>query len=530
MILFNDLKRTLYLLLLCCFLLQACNWRKETPEIGLVLAEHFDNKLYKKFDTVAYNQVFNRHFDSLRKNLSNPNTVRSFYERQGLSPEFVTHHYINGDLDALIDYISRSAQHGFNPEFFGLKRLKELKNRLDANQFKTITEVYPVLADLEINAAEALVQYHSLVYFGSLNPRKLLNRYYINVKRPDSTGLIKILSTPDLAHLLKEIQPTSDQYLSFQKELAKLQENAADKEKLKTILVNMERLRWKLPEHGAEYVEVNIPDFSLTWFKDTDTLSHMKVCVGAKREKDYEEKLKTFIKSGKLDDKPKNHETPVLYSKLNSIQVNPVWNIPVSIAQGEIYHQALADPYYLSNNNIKVYYKGKLVGDPDTIQWNLYSRAKLPFQFKQGSGNGNALGKFKFIFDNGSSIYLHDTNNKSAFKYDNRAISHGCVRIEKPLEFAQLLVKNKYQYDELRMEVNLPPLDTNRMEVYHEKLGKKLDTAKAFVLKPTWFGTKKPIPLYINYVTAWWQNGKLEQRADVYGQDAALWVKLKRFL
>ena len=524
------MKKTLYFIILFSITLQACNWWKETPETGLILAEHFDNKLYKKFDTAAFFQVFNKHLDSLSKGLSHPNTVRSFYQQHGMNAEFVTRHYVNGDLDSLINYISRSSQHGFNPEYFGLKKLSALKNRLDANQFENIAAVYPVLADLEISAAEALVSYHSLVYFGSVNPRKLLSRYYIDVQQPDSANLIKVLSTPDLARYLREIQPSAPQYLAFQKELARIQQGNGDKAQLKTILVNMERLRWKLPEPGDEYVEVNIPDFSLTWFKGKDTLSYMKVCVGEKREEGYAEKLQNYLKTKNLDDKPKNHETPVLYSKLNSIQVNPVWNIPVSIAQNEIYYQALRDPYYLSNNNIKVYQKGKLVADPDTIQWTKYSRAKLPYQFKQGSGVGNALGKFKFIFENGSSIYLHDTNNKRAFNYNNRAVSHGCIRIEKPLEFAELLVKNAGQFDQLRMEVNLPPLDTTRMEVFHKKMQKKVDTGQAFVLKPTWFGTKKHIPLYINYVTAWWQNGKLQQRADVYGQDEVLWVKLKRFL
>jgi murein L,D-transpeptidase YcbB/YkuD len=420
------LKRIFSLLLLFSLLLQACGWFRETPEIGLVLTEHFKDKLYKKFDTLAYVQVFDRHFDSLSKDLSNPNTIRSFYQQHQDNPEFVTRHYINGELDTLINYISKSREHGFNPEYFGLDKLKALKNKLDANEFKSIEEVYPTIAALEIQAASSLVKYHNLVNYGSLNPRRILNRYYINVERPDSVKILKVLATPDLAGLLKTIQPASLQYKAFQKELAKLQATKGEEAKLKTVLVNMERLRWKLPAAGEEYVEVNIPDFSLTWFKEGDTLSHMKVCVGAKREAGYQEKLQVFIKSGKLDDKPKNHETPILYSKLNSIQVNPIWNIPVSIAQSEIYYQALRDPYYLSNNNIRVYHKGKLVGDPDTIQWNNYSRAKLPFQFKQGSGVGNALGKFKFIFDNGSSIYLHDTNNKAGFTYSNRAWLCAC--------------------------------------------------------------------------------------------------------
>ncbi len=518
------------MLLLFSLLLQACGWFRETPETGLILAEHFKDKRYKQFDTAAYVQVFEQHFDSLNKDLSNPKTIKSFYEQHQNNPEFVTHHYVNGDLDTLINYISRSGQHGYNPEYFKLSRLKTLKNKLDANQFKSIEEVYPVLAALEIQTASSLLKYHNLVYYGSLNPRRILNRYYIHVKRPDSAGMLKVLSAPHMADVLKTIQPVSKQYIAFQQELTRIKAAKGHDARLKKILVNMERLRWKLPDSSKEYVEVNIPDFSLTWFKDGDTLTHMKVCVGGKREVGYQEKLQVYLKTRKLDDKPKNHETPVLYSKLNSIQVNPIWNIPVSIAQSEIYYQALRDPFYLSNNNIRVYYKGKQVGDPDTIQWNKYARAKLPFQFKQGSGVGNALGKFKFIFDNGSSIYLHDTNNKTAFKYDNRAVSHGCVRIEQPLAFAALLVKDEIQYDRLRMEVSLPPLDTTKMDVFRQKMERKQDTVKAFVLKPAWFGTKKPVPLYINYYTAWWQNGKMQERPDIYEQDEALWMKLKQYL
>lgn len=525
------LKRALLLLIPFCLTLHACNWFKETPEVGIVLAEHFDNKLYKKFDTAEYNVIFKRHFDSLKGNFSNPNTLKAYYLQHNCEPKLITRYFATGALDTLASYISRSEEHGFNPQIFHYKKLKTLLDKLAANKFGSISEVYPVIADLELNAAESLIKYNNFIYYGSLNPRKLLSRYYVPVKRPDSVSMSAVLATQDLQKLLNDIQPASENYRELQR--AMLKETAkgnGDSQTLKTIKVNMERLRWKLPDLGEEYVEVNIPDFSLTWFSKQDTLTHMKVCVGGAREKDYAEKLKLYAKSRSLDDKPKNHETPILYSKLNSIQVNPIWNIPVSIARSEIYWQAVRDPYYLSNNNIRVYYKGKEVNDPDTIQWNKYPREKLPFQFKQGSGEGNALGKFKFIFDNGSSIYLHDTNNKSGFARSNRAISHGCVRVEKPLEFAEKLVKDKYQYDQLRMEVNLPPMDTTKMEVYRKKLAKKADTLNIFQLKPKWFGVKKPVPLMINYVTAWSQNGGIQFRPDVYGLDETLYAAMKKFM
>ncbi|MDR6784831.1 murein L,D-transpeptidase YcbB/YkuD [Pedobacter africanus] len=523
------MKKLFLLLIPICLLFNACTWFKETPEVGLKLAAHFDNKLYKKFDTADYNVIFKRHFDSLKGNFSNPNTLKAYYERHNSEPSLVTRFFADGALDTLKNYISRSEQHGFNPEIFRYKKLKSLLDELSANKFKDIAEVYPVVADLELNAAESLIKYNNFINYGALNPRKLLSRYYVPVKRPDSTSMTAVLATSDLEKLLAEIQPSSVQYKALQGAMLSRAYKRSP-EQLKAILVNMERMRWKLPDLGDEHVEVNIPDFSLTWFSGQDTLSHMKVCVGGAREKDYAEKIKLYLKSGNLDDKPKNHETPILYSKLNSIQVNPIWNIPVSIARSEIYWQAVRDPYYLSNNNIRVYYKGKLVSDPDTIQWSRYPREKLPFEFKQGSGEGNALGKFKFIFDNGSSIYLHDTNNKSGFARSNRAISHGCVRVERPLEFAQNLVKDKYQYDQLRMEVNLPPIDTTKMEVFRKKMAKKADTLNVFQLKPKWFGTKKPVPLIINYITAWSQNGIIEFRPDVYSLDETLYAAMKKFM
>ncbi|MES2827886.1 MAG: L,D-transpeptidase family protein [Bacteroidota bacterium] len=525
------MKKSLPALIFLLFALQSCQWFKETPEIGVVLAKHFNNKLYNKFDTAEYNIIFRKYLDSVSTGLPNAKLLADFYHRNHQQPVWTTRFYTNGGLDSLQNFIARSKEHGYNPETFNLNKLKSLTAAVDRNDFKTIESLYPVIAALEITAATSAIKYHNLVYFGSTNPRKLFTRYYIPVKRPDSASTLKVLETQDLKTMLSDIQPKSDSYKVLQQQLRLMEQSAGNNEAtIKTILVNMERQRWKLPKLGDEYVEVNIPDFSLTWFNKGDTLSHMNVCVGGKREDDYAAKIQQYLKTKNLDDKPKNHETPILYSKFNAIQVNPIWNIPVSIARSEIYYMAMKDPYYLSNNNIKVYYKGREVMDPDTIQWNKYPREKLPFQFKQGSGDGNALGKFKFIFDNNSSVYLHDTNNKTAFKYTNRAISHGCVRVERPLEFAENLIKDKYEYDLLRMEVNLPPVDTTKMERYKQILAKKSDTLKTFTLKPKWFGVKKQIPIVINYLTAWAQDGIVQYRPDVYQLDETLYNAMRKFL
>lgn len=522
------MKRLITLVFPILLLISSCNWFRTTPEIGVVLADHFKNKIYKDFDTAVYNQTFRSTLDSVRLKLSNPNTISSFYTDETKNTTLITRFIANAELDTLVSYLGKSDEHGYRPSLFNYQEINDLLAALRANRFKSVQEVYPILAKLELLSASALLKYDTFVGFGSVNPRKVLNRYYVTTLRPDSVHMIKLLKTEDIAQHLREIQPVNPDYMVMQRSLGNL-EKSGNTALLKTTLVNMERLRWKIPGIGKEYVEVNIPDYSLTWFKDNDTLSHMKVCVGSRREMAYEEKIKVFNRSGKLDDKPKNHQTPILLSQFNAIQVNPIWNIPVSIAQNEIYYSAARDPYYLSNNNMRVYYKGKLVADPDTIQWSKYSRERLPFQFKQGSGEGNALGKFKFIFDNGSSIYLHDTPNKGAFGRSVRAVSHGCVRVEKPLEFAKNLLKSDAEFDQLRMEVNLPPLDTTKMKVYQKLLDRKTDTLKTFVLKPKWFGTRKGIAIFLNYKTAWVQNGKLVYRDDIYGLDDALYNAVKKY-
>lgn len=527
----KKLKKTLLFFALCLFL-SSCGWFSTEPEIATVLSKHFNNKLYKKFDTVAYDLVFKQKMEQLGKKMTNPKVVAGFYQANQYHPLLVTRFYSNGTLDSLRNYIEGSKADGFDPTAFGFDELTTLLKTLNANRFKTIEEVYPVIAELELKTADAFLKYNNAIKYGAVNPRKLFNRYYIANKRPDSLAMDSILNTSDMLAVLKDAQPKGKSYLDLKKALAFYRDSLQTENdpSIKLIKLNLERLRWQLPMQTDETVLVNIPDFSLTWFSKQDTLTHMNVCVGSKRESTYKEKMKVYLKSGKLDDKPKNHETPQLFSVFNAIQVNPIWNIPVSIAQSEIYYQAIKDPYYLSNNNIKVYFKGRLVNDPDTIQWNKYSREKLPFQFKQGSGEGNALGKFKFIFDNGSSIYLHDTNNKNGFRLANRAISHGCVRIEKPLEFAQLMVKSKNQYDELRMEVNLPPVDTTKMALYKKKLAKRTDTTRTFQLKPAWFATRKNIAVVIGYYTAWVEQGKVQFRPDVYEYDEPLWDALKKYM
>lgn len=492
-------------------LFTGCNWFKKPSQSGKMLSEFYNDKRYLNFDTVEYSLVFRKVFDSL----SREKQIGKWYRSRGDEPVLVNRFLRSGQLDSLIAFAERSEEHGIPVQRFQCTQLKQALQAVKNHRYDDLASLYKKIAELEIASSRTFLRYIHALQYGIIEPRKYLTRFTIPAKRPDSLSTVQILESASMISALQHAQPKSPAYLFM---MERLRTTSAENER-NLLLVNMERLRWKLPDMGSNYIQINIPDFKLVWVKNHDTLLTRKVCVGAKREENFDEKIRTWLITRKLEDMPRNHETTILVSELNAIDVNPVWNIPVSIAQSEIYFLASKDPYYLSDNNIHVYKQNKRILDPDTIQWSKYNREKLPFRFSQGAGDGNALGKFKFLFPSKSNIYLHDTNNKNGFALANRAISHGCVRVEQPLELAQLLLNDAARFDELRTKINLPPLDSLRKLKYNRTAG---DSIQNISTKRSWFSVSPKVKLIINYTTAWVERGKLEIRPDVYGHDAIL--------
>src|SRR5690606_18307222 len=136
---------------------------------------------------------------------------------------------------------------------------------------------------------------------------KSLPRYYIPVERPDSATFNSVLSTPDLRGHVASIQPHDTVYTSLQKMLQQ-------KKNVITAIANLERRRWKFKRDSSRLVYVNIPAYTLQMIEQHHVVGTMKVVVG----------------------KANGHETPILSSRIHSVQVNPIWNIPASIAKKEI--------------------------------------------------------------------------------------------------------------------------------------------------------------------------------------------------
>jgi L,D-transpeptidase YcbB len=173
--------------------------------------------------------------------------------------------------------------------------------------------------------------------------------------------------------------------------------NVPAKERLKQILLNMDRMRWMPQKPTGNLIIVNIPEFILHVMDGKSKVFDMVVVVGQV-----------------------GHNTMMFNGDLNQIIFSPYWNIPQSIIKNEIMPAIKRNPNYLASKNME----------------------KIGNYIRQKPGPGNALGKVKFIFPNSFNMYFHDTPAKSLFGQDKRAFSHGCVRLSEPQKMAEWLLRN----------------------------------------------------------------------------------------
>ena len=194
-----------------------------------------------------------------------------------------------------------------------------------------------------------------------------------------------------------------------------MNETAADK--LRRLRINLARLE-DLPQHEGRHVVVNVPEFRMRLLDDRREVLSMNVVVGKRR-----------------------FATPRISDEIDYIVLNPYWNVPNSIAVREVLPKVRANPSYLYEQQFEVL-SGKTVLDPSAIAWNELGRGNFPYRFRQRPGAINALGSMKFIFPNQHNVYLHDTPVRWAFDKPERALSHGCIRLERPAALAQALLSD----------------------------------------------------------------------------------------
>jgi L,D-transpeptidase YcbB len=239
-----------------------------------------------------------------------------------------------------------------------------------------------------------------------------------------------------------------------------------------TLLVNLERWRWLPRQLGAAslgnaYVMLNIPDYTLKVVQNGAPVWHTRVVVG---------------KTGK-------HATPLMTETMKYITVNPTWNVPPSIIYNEYLPALQQDPTVLDRMGLK-----------------LTRNADGSIHVSQPPGEANALGRIRFNFPNKFLVYQHDTPDKNLFGRDERAFSHGCMRVQNPDQYAATL-----------LNITMP-----NERYTPEKVRGMYGRSEIDLKFPT------PIPVNITYQTAFVDDaGKLQMRKDVYGRDAQMLAILK---
>jgi murein L,D-transpeptidase YcbB/YkuD len=225
------------------------------------------------------------------------------------------------------------------------------------------------------------------------------------------------------------------------------------------IIANMERWRWLPRDLGKAYVMVNIPDFTLKVVRDGAAIWHTKIVTG----------------------KPAM-PTPLLSESMKFITMNPTWNVPPSIVQNEYLPALQQDPMALERIGLKVE----------------YNRDGTIHVF-QPPGDKNALGRIRFNFPNKFLVYQHDTPDKYLFAQDKRAYSHGCMRVENPLKYAEVLLSIARPHDNYTQERLSRMIGSGEQDISFQNL----------------------IPVHLTYQTAFVdESGKLDIREDLYGRDA----------
>lgn len=467
-----------YLFYLSFFLfIIACT--EPSAPVGDVLFKQTKNKIYKEVHADSLKVYFEHYLNTNTEAFRNPKYLANFYTNHDFEPILIRKFYADSSLWRLIDYLKRVREHGLSPRNYKIKALSEALSQLaNQHEIRTVADAYDRIVKAELLTVEALTRYGFSLEYGLIDPKRLLPRYYIPVNRPDSLAFNRILSTDNLMHYLDSIQPKTYAYQALQNALQRDNDGTTRS----SLIANLERLRWKYLVDSSRFVYVNIPAYQLYIIRNGKVDGQMKVVVG----------------------KADGHETPMLLSKIYAVQVNPIWNIPSSIAKKEILVQAKADKYYLANHGMDVYKKGVKMVNPDTINWSAYSEGNLPYSFKQQPGNTNSLGLIKFLFKNGSSVYLHDTPAKATFSRSRRAASHGCVRLEKPLELAYAIFGEGEKY-----------------ELIKEEMSSEEPVAKTISLKPQ-------VPVLLDYVTCKVDSASsLKFYPDVYKLDSVLYSLLK---
>lgn len=453
-----------------------------------------------------------------------------FYDRRGFAPAWIGDAGPRGDAGELLAAIAEAPSDGLDPEDY---HLADLRQRLDQVQGRPSPAD---LAELDLGLTDSFLRLAADLAHGRVNPELIYSDCALDVPEVDLAGVLEnALAAGTVGKSLAGLAPAHAGYRALKQALAlyrtmnwpavpagpplrpgdknervaalrtrleasgelappdpaapsgepdlfdaplaaalrAFQErqgldadgsvgpatlealNVSAAERVRQIEINLDRWRWLPRELGERYVMVNVAGFALDVVESGKSVLSMRIVAG----------------------KPSSR-TPMFTGTMSHIVLNPYWNVPPGILKNEIEPKMKSDPGYAARENLEVLPGGKV---------------------RQKPGPNNALGKIKFLFPNRFNVYLHDTPAQALFSRSVRTFSHGCIRIEKPLDLAEYLLRDDPAWTRKKIE---------------SLLG---DGRERWIVVP------RPLPVHLVYWTAWVDGDSVLQfRKDVYGRDRPL--------
>jgi murein L,D-transpeptidase YcbB/YkuD len=491
--------------------------------------------------------------------------LAGFYARRSFRPAWSNEQGPNRLADELVDALDRADLEGLRPEDYHLADIRALLALVRADASTGTATDPDRFAELDLLLTDAFLLYGSHLLAGRVDPETLHPRWEANRRGADLAMMLEgALDARNVARALQRLAPTQDGYRWLREALGRLRAVAASggwsrlpdgtvlkrgdrsaavpmlRERLRLegdlpagtksqepdvfdgtleqalqrfqrrhglapdgtvtpatraelnvsaadraaqLRLNLERWRWLPQELGRRRILVNIAAYQLQVIEDEEVVLAMRVVVGMQYKR-----------------------TPVFSDTVRYIVLNPNWHVPRSIAVDELIPKVQSDPSYLERFGMRLMTTGldPQEVDPSTIDWAAVKVDSFPYRFRQDPGRLNALGRIKFMFPNPYDVYLHDTPSRGLFDRAQRDFSHGCIRIEKPIDLAVYLMRKNSQWKREAIEAALDE-----------------GTERTIYLP-------KPIPIHLLYWTAWAdEDGTIQFRADIHELDRPLAEALK---
>lgn len=464
-----------------------------------------------------------------------------FYERREFSPAWES----EAKRDALLAALSRSAEHGLDPDDYHIGLLRA--HDAGAHEDPTLDDVH-----FELLASDALARYAFHLRFGKVNPEALEPSWNFSRTLEGTSPIAvfqRLVDAEDVSAEVEALAPQEARYAELKAALAAYREleraggwtqleggtlrpgmrdarvpalrerlraegyldfdpspdpelfdpaleaavrafqrlhgleadgvvgtrsiaalNVPVEARIDQLRVNLEGLRWIFRDLEERYIIANIARFQVSLIEDGQRVWTTRAVVG----RPY-------------------RQTPSFRAQMTYLVLNPTWTVPPGILRSDLLPELRLDPEALGRRNMIVLDTSGRVIDPAAVDWHAPS---FPYMLRQEPGPDNALGRVKFMFPNPHHVYMHDTPSRELFARADRTFSSGCIRLEHPLELAELLLGETGRWDRAAIDAALAAGE------------------------PRTITLPRPLTVLLIYATAVPEDGELYLLPDVYGRDA----------